>query len=120
MLNRKDNRMLLSFPIASLFSTQSNNKRALGRDQNGAVTDCEGSALRASPSSFFLLITSAIMKAPYYYQLALWLVGSGNEHMDGRTDGRTLRYSTTVIFFSATAGERVQRAIDRPRKITST
>lgn len=64
------------------------NARALGRDQNGAVTDCEGSALRAPPPPFFPLITLAIMKAPYYYQLALWLVGSSNE----RTNGRTLRY----------------------------
>lgn len=64
--------------------------RALGRDQKPSEPSptCEGSALRVPPPPFFPLITSAIMKAPYYYQLALWLVGSGNE----RTNERTLRY----------------------------
>lgn len=62
-----------------------------------------------STSAFFPLITSAIMKAPYYYQLALWLVGSSNE----RTGGRTLRYRIPRMF-SFVGGEAGGEA-DHPR-----
>lgn len=42
------------------------------------------------------------MKAPYYYQLALWLGGSNNE----RTNRRTLRYHIPRMFFFVGSAER--------------